>query len=196
MAVKRLGNLEFLMVWVLANLLPWLAVCVIWAGLAALLDPYVSGLWNSLPFLVLGWCMACVAVGLAQWRVLRLRLTGMGWWPVATVMGSGAVLLFFPLEALLPQAPTPLFLPVLLGGGIGAAQWLVLRRRLPKTWPWVGIQIMAAVASIPAALVVPGVDFIMSNFVGSLMIMGGAMEVVAGLITGLGLLVLMQWAGR
>ena len=42
----------------------------------------------------------------------------------------------------------------------------------------------------------PGVDFIMGNVVESLMIVGGVIEVVAGLITGLGLLVLMQWAGR
>jgi hypothetical protein len=96
--------------------------------------------------LLLGWCAICVAVGLAQWQVLRSRLTGMGWWPVATVVGSGAVLVFFALQALLPQAPKPFLLPVLLGG-IGVAQWLVLRRRLPKTWPWVGIQIVAAMLS-------------------------------------------------
>jgi hypothetical protein len=55
--------------------------------------------------------------------------------------------------------------------------------------------VQGTIASIPAALVVSG-DFMMGNFIESLMIMGGAIEVVAGLITGLGLLVLMQWAGR
>jgi hypothetical protein len=110
MAVKRLGNVAFISLWVLANLLPWLAICGLWVALSKLFNPNWPNLAvDNLGFLLLGWCVICVAVGLAQWQVLRSRLTGMGWWPVATVVGSGGPLLLFPLSAALAGAASRYF---------------------------------------------------------------------------------------
>jgi hypothetical protein len=196
MAVKRLGNVAFIFLWVLANLLPWLAICGLWVGLSKLFNPNWPNLAvDNLFFLLLGWCAICVAVGLAQWQVLRSRLTGMGWWPVATVVGSGGPLLLFPLGVALPGLPSIFLIPIFLGGGIGVAQWLVLRRRLPGSGIWIVIQMVAAIAAMPVGLFAPGVD-VVGGFILWVILVGGLVEVVAGLITGLGLLVLMQRAGR
>jgi hypothetical protein len=196
MAVKRLGNVAFIFLWVLANLLPWLAICGLWVALSKLFNPNWPNLAvDNLGFLLLGWCLICVAVGLAQWQVLRSRLTGMGWWPVATVVGSGGPLLLFPLGAALPGLPSIFLIPIFLGGGIGVAQWLVLRRRLPGSGIWIVIQMVAAIAAMPVGLFAPGVD-VVGGFILWVILVGGLVEVVAGLITGLGLLVLMQRAGR
>lgn len=190
MAVKRLSDPGFLLLWVLANVLPWLAVCVLWAGVATAFTQ--NAFVNSGAFWLLGWCVVCGAVGTAQRAVLQLRLTGMGWWPVATVVGSGAVLFLFPLSDALPQLPTPVLIPLFLGGGIGVAQWWVLRRRVLRAWRWMVIQIVAAIASILAGLFTPGVDVVMGGMTEALMVVGSLIEVVAGLITGVGLLLLLR----
>jgi hypothetical protein len=196
MAVKRLGNVAFISLWMLANLLPWLAICGLWVALSKLFNPNWPNLAvDNLGFLLLGWCVICVAVGLAQWQVLRSRLTGMRWWPVATVVGSGGPLLLLPLSVALPGLPAIFLIPIFLGGGIGVAQWLVLRRRLPGSGIWIVIQMVAAIAAMPVGLFAPGVD-VVGGFILWVILVGGLVEVVAGLITGLGLLVLMQRAGR
>lgn len=43
----------------------------------------------DLTFIVMG-----ISIGLAQWLVLRHRLPGAGWWPVANLLGWGLVALF------------------------------------------------------------------------------------------------------
>ena len=75
------------------------------------------------------------------------------------------------------------------------AQWLVLRRRLPGSGIWIVIQMVAAIAAMPVGLFAPGVD-VVGGFILWVILVGGLVEVVAGLITGLGVLVLMQRAGR
>ena len=196
MAVKRLGNVAFISLWVLANLLPWLAICGLWVGLSKLFNPNWPNLVvDNLGFLLLGWCVICVAVGLAQGQVLRSRLTGVGWWPVATVMGSGGPLLLFPLSAALPGLPSIFLIPIFLGGGIGVAQWLVLRRRLPGSWLWIVIQIVAAIAAMPVGLFAPG-GVVVGSVVLWMILVGSLVEVVAGLITGSGLVWLMRSANR
>jgi len=74
------------------------------------------------------------AVGILQWIVLRPLVREDGWWIPASAAGwaGGAALVTLVLR---PQSPV--LGPVVIGAGIGVAQWLVLRWQVYRAWWWI-----------------------------------------------------------
>jgi len=73
-------------------------------------------------------------VGIAQWVVLRPRFKQAGWWILASALGwvLGQIL----VTAVLPIQNT--FLQgAVLGGTLGIAQWLILRRWVHRAGWWI-----------------------------------------------------------
>jgi hypothetical protein len=173
---RQLSNFEIWILWLAANVVPW------WLGCALLhpLGTVTGGI--ELPIMLVAWGITCALVGMTQGWVLKQRLPGMKWWPVATVLGGTIAFLgFFTFWGA----------PFVTGGTFGVAQWLVLRRRVPKAWLWILAQILAAIAGVGAALLTP-VDFMMGDFHHSLLVMGTAVEVAASLVTGSTLIFLLR----
>lgn len=133
---------------------PWIAGWTLLSGamlpLAWFLMPLLSVVYLSLldllpgvgPASDLGTLLGAVtALGLAtafgQWLLLRRHLSGAGWWMPLTVIGwlTAGLLIF----ALVPLVDARLLGPgavlVVVGGCVGLAQWLLLRR-LPSGGRW------------------------------------------------------------
>jgi len=110
----------FLFQWIMATALGWI--------LGRFLLP-------NLAFFTVG-----MAMGILQGFVLQHRLKNAWWWIVTTAAGCS-------LASLINQA----FLPegmdfaagLILGIGVGMAQWLVLRREVPWSGWWIAINIVA-----------------------------------------------------
>jgi non-ribosomal peptide synthetase component F len=105
------------------------------------LDPQGGGLFLiSFQLLVSG-----AALGLAQWLVLRRHLSNVGWWPVASAIGSLAAAPFWVVFALpfghLLTPPEALVYAVFTGGVTGTlialAQLTVLREKVARSGLWV-----------------------------------------------------------
>lgn len=82
-----------------------------------------------------------LVTGALQYALLGQRLSRMGWWVLATVGGwlLGMLLVALPgwlgwTDAFLKNLDLIL---VVMGLAIGAVQWLLLRRRLPRAGWWV-----------------------------------------------------------
>jgi hypothetical protein len=79
--------------------------------------------------------------GLLQYPLLRRYLPRMGWWIGATTLGwlSATAIIFFLTEGLTMNANWFVFwiIPALIGGSVGFAQWLVLRRRVARAGWWI-----------------------------------------------------------
>ena len=82
-----------------------------------------------------------IAVGVLQWLVLRRRVSGAGWWVLASAAGGYGIVqavphMFSPslsFGALLSYTPV-----VALGGAVtGTLQWLVLRGQVSRAGWWV-----------------------------------------------------------
>lgn len=77
-------------------------------------------------------------IGTAQGFVLRRRFAPMGWWVLVTIVGFG-------LGKLIGESVAQGMLATvghavsgaLIGASVGLAQWLVLRRQLPRAEAWV-----------------------------------------------------------
>ncbi|MGD1908784.1 MAG: hypothetical protein ACFB0C_22750 [Leptolyngbyaceae cyanobacterium] len=173
---RQPGNFEIWILWLVANVVPW------WIG-CALLFPLETLMGDiELPMLMVAWGITCALVGITQGWVLKQRLSGMKWWPVATALGGAIAFLgFFTFWGA----------PFVTGGTFGAAQWLILRRRVPKAWLWIVVQIVAAIAGVGAALLTP-VDFMMGDFNHTIFIMGTAVEAAASAVTGTTLIFLLR----
>ena len=88
-----------------------------------------------------------LVMGLLQYGLLRRYLPRMGWWVPATIVGGllGFVLsfgwfqaaMYFWTEAVIRESwvISPAFVAV--GLSVGAGQWLLLRRRLPRASWWI-----------------------------------------------------------
>lgn len=107
------------------------------SGYTAALEAISPPVFGALFGLMLG-----SATGLFQWLVLRRRLAGVGLWPLATLSAYTIFWLLHNAEAF-GFAHTPWGLVVqgfghgaIVGGLIGAAQYLVLRGRLPAAGRW------------------------------------------------------------
>jgi hypothetical protein len=74
-------------------------------------------------------------VALPQWRLLRRRLAGAGWWVVLTA-AIWPIAALTGLEFLYLGGPLG---PLIAGFLVGAAQWIVLAgvNRAPRAWTWV-----------------------------------------------------------
>ena len=86
-----------------------------------------------------------LVTGFIQWRLLRPHLPGAGWWVPLTIAGWLAVGVlarlishFIDLTRLEPGAVF-----VVVGGCVGLAQWLLLRRLLPHSGWWVPVSLLA-----------------------------------------------------
>jgi 4-hydroxybenzoate polyprenyltransferase len=142
--------------------------------------------------------------GSAQWLVLRRWLPHTGWWvPVSMVgLSLGFVLagagedmvddaLFGAASFAVASAVGNTVVLGVLGAVGGCAQWLVLRRRLPRTGWWIPASMVGGIASSVLVLVVE-VELIRSNG------MFGFLFVLVGIALGYGLItgLVMAWLLR
>ena len=92
------------------------------------------------------------SIGVAQWLVLRTRVTRAGWWVLASTIG-------FALGSVLSEAVIGAIGEAMAGGILGAAlgiaQWLVLRRWVSRAGWW------ALASAVPLAVL--GVVSIMAS---------------------------------
>lgn len=99
--------------WVLASTLGWVA--------AVLLPTNIAFTFGA-------------AIGAAQWVILRSLFRQAGWWIVGSTVGwaLGQVLItaVFPVQDMFLQG-------AVLGGTLGLAQWLVLRRWVHRAGWWI-----------------------------------------------------------
>ena len=104
-------------------------------GLAAI--GLVGGVESVLDGAIAG--AACGAVlGMVQWLVLRRRLSLPRSWIVATSLGmAGGLALTLALFGSSTAGSVLLLRGVSTGLLIGLAQWVVLRRSVPRAWVWI-----------------------------------------------------------
>jgi len=92
------------------------------------------------PWLVMG-IMLGIGVGILQWLVLRRRVSGVGWWVLASAAGGYGILQagFQGLSESLSFGALLSFTGVVaLGGAVtGTLQWLVLRGQVSRAGWWV-----------------------------------------------------------
>lgn len=133
--MKNLGSSRrFLIFWVLA----FLSFPV--AGLLANL----MGAVNTPLIAVLAGAIAGATLGLIQWLVLKSRVSLSIWWVAATAIGMSAGLAIS--TALLGSETAGgslLWRAAITGLCIGLAQWIVLRRVLPRSMIWIGVITLA-----------------------------------------------------
>lgn len=110
---------------------------------------------NSLGALTWSLFLVGIGPGVTQWLVLRRRIPRAGWWILATagglvlVIGIIAVVSMLAFGSILEQnrINMPDSIPVailmfevlLLGAGIGALQWLILRQHFPQAYWWIAV---------------------------------------------------------
>jgi hypothetical protein len=164
--------------WVIANLVACAIGLAIWGGVVRTLnEPYYGSDVSAIEAArlqatasALGGFLMSVAIGTAQWLVLR-RASRAGWWLPATCLGFtlSLTLVAFnaggsvstigprdgpvqPLLALFVITPLAILLP-------GAGQWLVLRRDCARVgwWPLVNIGAFfaAGIAGLSVAKLLP-----------------------------------------
>lgn len=133
--MKNLGSSRrFLIFWVLA----FLSFPV--AGLLANL----MGAVTTPLIAVLAGAIAGATLGLIQWLVLKSRVSLSIWWVAATAIGMSAGLAIS--TALLGSETAGNHLlgrAAITGLCIGLAQWIVLRRVLPRSMIWIGVITLA-----------------------------------------------------
>lgn len=106
-------------------------------GLAGLA---LAGPITGVPQAALGGAATGAVIGAAQWLVLRWRLPLTPWWIAATAAGmAGGLALGVGLLGTDTAGAALLLRGLVTGAGIGLAQYLVLRGRLPRApiWPLV-----------------------------------------------------------
>jgi len=91
--------------------------------------------------------LIALLLGSLQYGLLRRYLPRMGWWMPATLLGYslGLLLTLLLREALISAGTAEAFYQssaqnvsfIFLGLSIGVAQWLLLRRRLPRAGWWI-----------------------------------------------------------
>ncbi len=137
-----------------------------------------NAIWQGLPG---DWvcCMvfAGTSIGLLQALVLRRDISGAGWWVLASTVGLP---LGLALGGALGSAlQSPSVQPMLVAPSIGAAQWLVLRRRFSRAGWWILASMLGwgSGAAIAEAL---------SRVVGGskILFLSGALGLVVGVVTG------------
>ncbi len=149
----------FWLCWVLANTIG--AVAFIPASLYMLIVANISNTIQSWTVAIvamsLGGAVVGAVIGLAQWLVLRTYLPRSRWWLLATSLGM-AVGILLAVIAVVSRGWHYWSLSVGLGQGIagfiyagyavaGFAQWLVLRRQVPKSILWALANLMIAFTS-------------------------------------------------
>jgi hypothetical protein len=93
-------------------------------------------------------------IGTVQWLVLRRKISGVNWWILATVVGGvigvfiGGATGWSVTDGMLRNWVKGGFFGGAIGGTVvGIAQWLVIRRKIPKTHWWIlACAVSAAIA--------------------------------------------------
>jgi hypothetical protein len=88
--------------------------------------------------------------GVPQWLVLRPHLPACRWWMLASAVG--AYVAFLVLEVIVTNSA--LLVYAIAGLLIGAAQWPVLRRRVPRAGSWVAASAIGYLVGGAAALTI------------------------------------------
>lgn len=128
--------------------------------------PVVFGLVNGLAF--------GLALGGAQWLLLRQQLDRADRWVPASILGWLAVFLIFNalIDPLAESNDAVRSLPAALIGGailgvlLGLPQWFVLRDQLGKAGWWVTIQALALGFGISLAMVLADLAIVPEGFMG------------------------------
>jgi hypothetical protein len=107
-----------------------------------------------------------IAIGLAQWLVLKGRFSPTGWWIFASMLSWG-LLGGSPLGALGWVAPKVMSIPVrivygiiegaIVGVIIGMGQWWILKNHVKQAWLWILASIVGWVMGLTFAWVVGAV---------------------------------------
>ncbi len=133
-------------------------------------------------------------IGLAQWQMLRSHLPNAYRWLIASVLGWSVLTLFHigALGWMAPATPNLLLRGLLgviygayVGAGLGMAQWLAIRRQVPRAWRWVPFNSGIWGVAIAAGWLVGGCLRLASHLFVSevlgLMVAWGAIAALSGL---------------
>jgi hypothetical protein len=131
-----LQSLLFLLLWSLANTVPWLATGLLYYFLP------IGG--------ALAWLFACLSVGIAQWLVLQRYISGLGQWPIATFIGGLLGYTGFAASIL-----AALIVPLGTGLSVGIAQWFVLRHKLTGAFWWIFATTLGAIVGLGLGYILP-----------------------------------------
>jgi len=136
---------------------------------------------------------AAPVLGIGQWLVLRQRIKRAGWWVLATGIASVPALVVASIVLIVAgasggyRAPglIPTAFALALGWAmIGIGQWIVLQRQVKQSGWWIAISAAAGAASAVAAAAA-GVSS--STTVLALLLVGLAGGAAYGVISGVGL---------
>ena len=140
-----------------------------------------------------GWSVFIgVAVGVTQWILLRRRIGYSQWWILLTTIGWLASLITF----LASDFRGMWFTPFLLTGAIavGTMQWLVLRQSVPRAGWWV---LIVSVAGGLGAIIAAALNWHpFGHAAVEFGVIGAIHGGLSGVITGFGLGILLQRAGK
>jgi hypothetical protein len=132
----------------------------------------------------LGWgIMLGVGVGILQWLVLRRRVSGVGWWVLATAAGGYGI---FQASFILIEESLSFGLLLsstgvaALGGAVtGILQWLVLRGKVSRAGWWVLASTVGWGLSMAVSIAVPSGVTDDIDFMG-LVVTGAVLGAVTG----------------
>lgn len=196
--------------WVLVSAVAWTVGLAILAetpayevGIVRSGDPSDTSGWGVAWAVILGGLLCGALLGGVQRLLLRRHLARLGGWTLVST--AGFTLGYTVVWALggagygeayghhaLPHGLDGAGLPggALLGAAFGAAQWLVLRRRVARAGWWVPANILGFAAGSALAAALP-VDDVPAHFVG-----GAVLGAILGAVTGGALLWLLAQAPR
>ncbi len=168
-------SIRFLVLWNLANTLPWIAAGMVYRYL--------------LPITPLAWVCACLFVGFAQWLVLQRYIAGIQQWAVATFLGGIIGFMGFAASIL-----ATVVVPLLTGIAVGIAQWLVLRHKLTAAFWWIVATTVGAIVGMALGYLGPSLfSFSASNAIeNTVFVVGVGIQVGSSLVTGVTMLWLLR----
>ncbi len=92
-------------------------------------------------------------IGVSQWLGLRRWIRSSAWWITATALGWAAgIWIALVVNLLAGIGLSAVLYGVFIGGLLGVAQWLVLRRGCSQAWRWVWVSVIA----VPTGMLVTG----------------------------------------
>ena len=170
----------FWLQWVLASTVG--VVVGMFTGAIFVLGPY-DGPREPVGYGLVGIVLGIV-VGVLQWLVLRRRVSGAGWWVLASAAGGYGTLQagFMPFSTSLQSFGVYLSWTrvVALGGAVtGTLQWLVLRGQVSRAGWWVLASTVGWGLGVTVARAFPwGVDT--ADAVGALVVTGAILGALTG----------------
>lgn len=167
-------NLLFLVLWNLANTLPWLAMGLV---------------YQALPSGALAWLVACLLVGISQWLILQRYIANIGNWPLATL--AGGIIGFTGFSTYIFAM---IVTPLLCGLSVGIAQWFVLKHKLTGAFWWIVSTTVGALIGLSAGYILaPLFTARFGNATEHTIFAAGiVIEIVSSLVTGCTMLWLLK----